>query len=404
MLNPVVNGGVTSPAGFKAGAARCGLRRPGDDRPDIALIFSEAPAKAAAVFTTNQVKAAPIVVSEEHLARRAARAIVANAGIANACTGEKGILHARRMAEVTAHALGIATEEVLVASTGVIGSYLPIECVEDGIRTAAASLCKEGGGQAARAITTTDTVQKEAAVSFPLDGSTITIGAMAKGSGMIRPQLATMLCFLTTDAAIEAEALQAALHHAVDQSFNMITVDNDTSTNDCVVILANGQAGNDLIRTGTAGFQLFQAALSKVCIELAQAIARDGEGATRLLEVAVRGAASAEDARRAALAVAGSNLVKTAVFGADANWGRVMAALGYSGASFNPSVVDISLGPLLLVKSGCSAGFDESLARQLLTQEKVRIEVNLNSGWHGAVAWGCDLSYDYVRINGSYRS
>lgn len=404
MLNPVIDGGVTSPVGFKAGVARCGLRRPGDDRPDIALIFSEAPAAAAAVFTANRVKAAPVLVSQENLTRRMARAIVANAGIANACTGEKGILHARRMAEVTAAALGVAAEEVVVASTGVIGSYLPIERVEEGIRFAAGSLSKDGGGQAARAITTTDTVEKEAAVSFSSGGATITIGAMAKGSGMIRPQLATMLCFITTDAAVEPDALQAALSHAVDESFNMITVDNDTSTNDCVVVLANGQAGNPVIRAGTGEFQLFQAALSRVCIQLAQAVARDGEGATKLLEVAVRGGASREDARRAALAVAGSNLVKTAVFGGDANWGRVMAALGYSGASFNPSEVDISLGPLLLVKGGCSAGFDESLARELLGQEKVRIEVNLNSGWHGAVAWGCDLSYDYVRINGSYRS
>lgn len=403
MVNPVV-GGVTAPSGFVAAGVRCGLRKGSDERPDLVLVLSEAPAAAAGVFTTNRVKAAPILVSRDHLRSGVARAIVANAGGANACTGQRGLADAGRMAAVTGETLGVPAEQVIVASTGVIGDYLKMEAVEAGIREAAAQLSRSGGAAAARAITTTDTVTKERAVRFNAGGRTVTIGGMAKGSGMIRPNMATMLCFLTTDAAIEAAALRQALESAVARSFNMITVDNDMSTNDCAVILANGNAGNDVIGVGTGDFHLFQKALDEVCVYLAKMIARDGEGATRLLEVAVQGAASDGEARLAALAVGGSNLVKTALFGCDANWGRIMAALGYSGAAFDAGRVRVYLGPLKLVENGCSAGFDEGLARSLLDREDVRLEIDLGAGWGQAVAWGCDLTCDYVKINGSYRS
>ncbi len=399
-----VPGGVTAARGFLAAAVRCGLRKAGDERPDLALVYSDAPAAAAGVFTTNRVQAAPVRVSREHLAGGHARAVVANSGGANACTGEQGLADARRMAAVAAEALGLEAGEVLVASTGVIGLPLPMEKLETGIRQAAARLSREGGAEAALAITTTDTVIKEAAVRFTLGEHVVTVGGMAKGSGMIKPNMATMLCFLTTDAAVAPAALRQALVTAVDRSFNMITVDNDTSTNDTVCILANGRAGNPAIEAGAPEFHLFQRVLDEVCVTLAKAVARDGEGATRLLEVAVRGAATVEDARRAALAVAGSNLVKSAVFGADANWGRIMAALGYSGAAFDPDRVDVYLGPVKLVARGRGAGFDEGLARDLLRKEEVRLEVHLDHGPSQATAWGCDLTYDYVRINGSYRS
>lgn len=380
------------------------MRKGRDDRPDLALVLSETPAAAVGVFTTNRVQAAPILVSRDHLRSGVARAIVANAGGANACTGQRGLADAGRMAAVTGETLGVPAEQVIVASTGVIGDYLKMEAVEAGIREAAAQLSRSGGAAAARAITTTDTVIKERAVRFNVGGRTVTIGGMAKGSGMIRPNMATMLCFLTTDAAIEAAALRQALESAVARSFNMITVDNEMSTNDCAVILANGNAGNDVIGVGTGDFHLFQKALDEVCVYLAKMIARDGEGATRLLEVAVQGAVSDGEARLAALAVGGSNLVKTALFGCDANWGRIMAALGYSGAEFDAGRVRVYLGPLKLVENGCSAGFDEGLARSLLDREDVRLEIDLGAGWGQAVAWGCDLTCDYVKINGGYRS
>ncbi len=403
MINPVV-GGITAAEGFVAAAERCGLRKAGDPRPDLALVLSRVPAVAAGMFTTNRVQAAPVLLCRERLQASRARAVVVNAGVANACTGARGMDDARRMADVAAEVLGVPPEEVLVASTGVIGNRLPMDRVEAGIRAAAGRLSPAAGGEAALAITTTDTRPKEVAVRVALGGRQATIGAMAKGSGMIRPNMATMLCFIATDAAVTPAALRQALATAVDNSFNMITVDGDTSTNDSVIALANGLAGNQEIAAGTEEFHVFQRALEEVCVSLAKAIARDGEGATKLLEVVVHGAETAADARRAALAVAGSNLVKAAVFGADANWGRILAALGYSGARFDPGAVDVHLGPMQLVVAGEGVGFDEALARELLSQEEVRITVNLNAGWGRAVAWGCDLTCDYVRINGSYRS
>ncbi len=402
MVNPVA-GGITAALGFRAAGVRCGLRRPGDERPDLAVVAADGPCAAAGLFTTNRVQAAPVRVSREHLGHGRARAIVANAGCANACTGAGGLADARRMAAAAAAALGCRPEEVLVASTGVIGTRLPLEAVLDGIAAACARLGPHGG-DAALAITTTDTRPKEAARRFFLEGRAVTVGGMAKGAGMIRPRLATMLAFLTTDAAVEAGALRKALTAAVNRSFNMVTVDGDTSTNDTILLLASGRSGAGLLEEGTDAYRLFCQALEEVCVELARAIARDGEGATRLLEVAVTGARSEEEARRAALAVAGSNLVKTAVAGADPNWGRVLAALGYSDAVFDPDRVSLFLGPVKLVEGGCEAPFDEGLARTLLSQPEVRLAVDLGAGWGRATAWGCDLTCEYVRINGSYRS
>jgi len=401
----VVPGGVTAAAGFLAGAARCGLRKPGDPRPDLALVVSEGPAAAAGVFTRNRVQAAPVQVTREHLRRGRLRAVVANAGVANACTGERGLADARRMAAVAAESLGLAgPEEVAVASTGVIGAYLPLERVAAGIREAASRLGREGGAEAALAITTTDTRPKEWAVRLELEGRPVTVGGMAKGAGMIHPDLATMLCFLTTDADVAPAALREALARAVDRSFNMVTVDGDTSTNDCVLALASGAAGNPPLLPGTASFDRFAAALTGVCVALAREIARDGEGATRLIEVTVRGARDEGDARRAARTVAASNLVKAAVHGADANWGRILAALGRSGAAFDPSQVSVRLGGLVLVAGGCGAAFDEAEARSLLQRDEVRLVIDLGAGTAEATAWGCDLTADYVKINASYRS
>ncbi|MBX6377014.1 MAG: bifunctional glutamate N-acetyltransferase/amino-acid acetyltransferase ArgJ, partial [Clostridia bacterium] len=394
MLTPI-DGGVTAAPGFLAAGVSCGVRAR-DGRKDLALIVSEVTAVAAGVLTQNAVPAAPVLVAREHLAGGRARAIVANSGVANACTGPEGLRDARAMAEETAAALGIPAREVLVASTGVIGERLPMDRVRAGIRAAAASLSREGGRDAAAAILTTDTVVKEAACRAVIGDREVTLGGVAKGSGMIRPRMATMLAFLTTDAAVEREALQSALRWAVDRTFNMVTVDGDTSTNDAVFCLASGLAGNEPVTVGTLGYRTLCDALEYVCGRLARAIARDGEGATRLLEVVVRGAADEGEARRAALAVAGSNLVKAAVYGADANWGRILAALGAADIRLDPDRIDVDLGPLPLVRDGRGVAFDEGLARSLLREEHVVFTVDLHQGEGRAVAWGCDLSEAYV--------
>ncbi|MEW5762956.1 MAG: bifunctional glutamate N-acetyltransferase/amino-acid acetyltransferase ArgJ [Bacillota bacterium] len=395
-----VAGGVTAPAGFKAAGLNCGLKK---SKKDLALLVSEVPCAAAGLFTTNRVKAAPVLVTQEKLAFGRAQAVVVNSGNANACTGPRGLEDARAMAGITAGALGIPEELVLVASTGVIGVPLPVEKLAAGIPRAAALLDRAGHRDAAEAILTTDTCVKEAAVTFTLGGRRVTIGGMAKGSGMIHPDMATMLAFLTTDAAIAPGVLRLALHTAADASFHMISVDGDTSTNDMVLIMANGLAGNERVATLEAAAP-FIAALKEVCMALARAIARDGEGATRLIEVRVRGAPTMADARLAARAVAASNLVKAAVFGRDANWGRIICAAGYSGARFDPDRCDIYLGSLPVARAGNGLPFDEDEARRILEQDPVVITLDLKSGTAEATAWGCDLTYDYVRINASYRS
>lgn len=398
----VVQGGVTTAAGFLAGTACAAIKKA--DKRDVAVIYSSVPASAAGVFTLNRVKAAPVLISMERLAAGKARAVVVNSGNANACNGEQGMKDALAMTAEAAGILGIPEEEVLVASTGVIGKKMPMDKVLPGVRAAAGQVSPEGGPLAAEAIMTTDTFPKEAAVQLELGGKAVTIGGTAKGSGMIHPNMATLLCFITTDAAVSASCLKKALKHAAALSFNMITVDGDSSTNDTAVIMANGMAGNKTIEEEGLDYIYFRDALTAVCTSLAKAIARDGEGATKLIEVKVLGAATDEDARLAARSVAGSSLVKAAVFGNDANWGRVICAAGYSGAGFSPDKFDIFLGDVQVAKDGGSLEFSEELALEALKKDTVTITVDFKSGGCGATAWGCDLSYDYVKINADYRT
>ncbi|NLT93932.1 MAG: bifunctional glutamate N-acetyltransferase/amino-acid acetyltransferase ArgJ [Clostridia bacterium] len=397
-----ISGGVTAPQGFLAAGVAAGIRKKG--KKDVAIVYSKVPATCAAVYTTNIFKAAPLKVTEEHLADGIAQAMVINSGIANACMGKDGMDSAKKMAEITAKALQIKTEDVVVASTGLIGVPLPMETIEKGIKEAAKVLAVEGGTDASEAIMTTDLVKKEVAVQLELGGKVVTIGAMAKGSGMIHPNMATMLGFITTDAAVEAGCLKKILKEAVNNSFNMISVDGDTSTNDMVVLMANGLAQNPVITVGGEYYGEFAAAINEICITLAKMIAKDGEGATKLIEVQVKGALTLEDARKAALAICSSNLVKSAVFGEDANWGRIITALGYSGAEVDPDKVDVYLGDLLMAKNGTGLSFDEEKAGRILKEKEVVIAVDLKLGNFEAKSWGCDLSYDYVKINAAYRT
>ena len=397
----MVPGGVAAPRGFLAAGVHTGVKR---RRLDLALIVSETPAAAAATYTTNRVKAAPLQLTREHVSRGWIRAIVCNSGNANACNGPKGLEDARKMAQETAEALGILPEEVVVASTGVIGQPMPMDKILPGIREAARALSRDGGSAAAEAITTTDTVPKEIAVSLDIDGVCVTVGGVAKASGMIHPNMPTMLAFLTTDAAVEPADLQGLVSALVDDTFNMITVDGDTSTNDMVVCLANGQSLGPTLRPGTAGWEQFKEALRWVMTYLAKAIARDGEGATKLVEIRVQGAPTRADARRIARSIAGSNLVKTAIYGEDANWGRIFCAVGYSGVEFDPDKVDIYIGELQVAAGGQALPFDEAKASEILRESDVQITVDLHQGSGEATAWTCDLTYDYIKINASYRT
>ncbi len=397
----VIAGGVTAPLGYKAAGLHSGLKKA---KPDLALLASRVPAQAAAMYTTNLVQAAPIKVTREHLAKGTLRAVVINSGNANACTGQKGLDDARQMTALVAAELGCRQEEVAVASTGVIGVNLPMEKLARGIKSIVPQLKEDGGFDAASAILTTDTFRKEYAVEFQLDGKTVRIGGMTKGSGMIHPNMATMLAFITTDAAIDSSLLEQALREATARSFNMISVDRDTSTNDMVLAMANSLAGNERITAKGEAYRAFSEALGEVATQLAKLIARDGEGATKLVEVRVRGAGSLEDARAIARSIAGSNLVKTAVFGEDANWGRILCAAGYSGAKFDPARVEIYLGDLQVAAKGQGVAFSEQRAREILGREEVAITVALQAGEYAAVAWTCDLTFDYVKINASYRS
>ena len=397
-------GGVTAPAGFTAAGVCADIKGKGGTKKDVALLASRVPCTAAGVYTTNLVKAAPVLLTRERTEAGRLQAVVANSGNANACTGEQGLRDAAEMARLAAEALGISPELVGVASTGVIGVPLPMDRVAAGIAAAAAALSEAGGDDAALAIMTTDTFPKQTAVQVTIGGATVTIGAMAKGSGMIHPNMATMLGFVTTDADVDAAALRSALQEATERSFNMITVDGDTSTNDMVVVLANGLAGNPRITADSVHYREFADALAAVLIHLAKEIARDGEGATKLIEVRVKGAPTLADARKAARSVCGSNLVKAAVFGEDANWGRVLAALGYSGAQFDPAKVDLWLGDVQMMRAGEPLAFDEETAARVLSRKEVVFTADLHAGDAEATAWGCDLTYDYVKINGSYRT
>jgi glutamate N-acetyltransferase/amino-acid N-acetyltransferase len=396
-----IDGGVTAPLGFKAAGVKARIKY---DKKDVAVIMSDIPASAAGVFTTNRVKAAPATLSAEHLADGQAQAVVVNSGCANACTGERGMQMARSMADMTGEMLGIKAADVVVASTGVIGKELPMDRIEAGIRDAVNALSTSGGYDAAEAIMTTDTVLKETAVQFELAGKVITIGGMCKGSGMIQPNMATMLAFVTSDVNIDPALLKKALKYVVDRTFNMVTVDGDTSTNDTLAVLANGMAGNTRLETENEDFVIFRDALFEVCSSLAIMIARDGEGATKLVEVKVCKAPTFNDARTVAMAVANSNLVKTAIFGEDANWGRIICAVGYSGVEIDPNKIDIFLGDEKMAENGAGLDFSEERAKAILSKNSVTILIDLHMGEAEATAWTCDFSYEYVKINADYRT
>ncbi|MCI8687956.1 MAG: bifunctional glutamate N-acetyltransferase/amino-acid acetyltransferase ArgJ [Lawsonibacter sp.] len=403
-----ITGGVCAAQGFKASGIHCGVKEGSSpSKNDLALILSEKECAAAGVYTMNRVKAAPIYVTMDHLEKGVAWGVVANSGNANACC-PMSHENAEAMCAFAAKATGREAEDFIVCSTGVIGQTINIQAIQTGLPKAAAALSAGGSDAAATAIMTTDTVKKEIAVSFDLGGKTVTIGAIAKGSGMIHPNMGTMLAFITTDCAITTEVLSELLREVAARTFNRVTVDGDTSTNDTCVVLANGMAGNELIEWKDENCQAFQSALEYVCRHLARAIAGDGEGASRLVTCKMTGARSEESAERLAKAVVGSSLVKAAMFGADANWGRVLCAMGYSKAPFRPEHVDVSFesaaGSILVCQQGDGLAFDEELAKKVLTEKEVIIAVDLHEGEESAECWGCDLTYDYVKINGDYRT
>jgi glutamate N-acetyltransferase/amino-acid N-acetyltransferase len=392
---------VTAPKGFRAAAVAAGIK---PDRPDLALLAADGPCTAAGVFTTNRAKAAPVVVSAEHLQSGTARAIVVNAGCANAATGAAGIEDAREMARLAASAVGCAEREVVVASTGVIGVRLPMDKVRAGIPGAAQTLSRDGGPAAARAIMTTDTRAKEVVVESAADGPPVLVGGMAKGAGMIAPNMATMLAFFTTDAAIEAPLLHRALTDAVGATLNRITVDGDTSTNDMAVILASGAAGAATIREEGMAFGAFRDALGRAAGQLAEMIVRDGEGASRIAEVRVEGARELGEADRVARTIAESPLFKTALHGGDPNWGRILAAAGRAGVEFDAGLVSIWIGEVWVAEGGAARDYDESVAHEAMVADPVRIRVHLGRGSASSVLWTCDLTRGYVDINAHYRS
>jgi glutamate N-acetyltransferase/amino-acid N-acetyltransferase len=397
---------ITAPKHFLAGTAACGLKKSGED---LAIIFSETPAVAAAVFTQNLVQAAPVLLSREHLRHKTHRAIVVNSGGANACTGEEGLNDARRTAKLVAEYFNCDEQEVLVASTGVIGERLDMSKIESGVRTATAELSRKNLSRVAEAIMTTDTRPKRASRIVRLGSESgarrATIAGVAKGAGMIHPNMATLLSFVTTDAAISKPALHAALRRAVNQSFNRVTVDGDTSTNDMLAVLANGAAENEPITKAEGhDFEAFTKALTDVCRDMAIQIARDGEGARKLITIHVRHAPTERDAEKIATAIATSPLVKTAIAGADANWGRILAAAGRSGAKFDVSKVEIRIGDMAVARRGVGLNFSEERALEILKRNEVTITVDLHQGEEEITEWTCDMTEDYIRINADYRS
>ncbi len=397
----IIDGGVTAAQGFLAGGMASGIKKSG--KTDLAIVYSEIPAVAAGIFTTNVVQAAPVIFSKQQLQHDQAQAVIINSGNANACVPD-GMAVTEAMAKAAAEFLAIPPEVVVVASTGVIGVQLPVVKIQTALQAKPQFLSSAGGAAAAQAIMTTDTFPKEAAVEFALDGRKVRVGGMAKGSGMIHPNMATMLGLVTTDVAIGPELLKKALRRAGDLSFNRITVDGDTSTNDCLMVFANGKAANPAIVEEGPAYQLFLEALATVCKALARQIAKDGEGATKLVEIKVIGAPTETEAVVIGKSIARSNLVKTALFGEDANWGRILAAAGYSGVIFDPANVAIYLGDLLVCQHGMGLVFDEEQAKRILEANELVITVDLGAGAAEAAIWTCDLSYDYVKINGSYRT
>ena len=404
-----IDGGVCAAQGFRAAGLHVGVKTHNVNKKDVALIVSDADCAAAAVFTTNVVKAAPIHVTKAHLANGRARAVVANSGNANACAplGEE---NAERMCAAAAKAIGCGAEDVLVCSTGVIGQTLRVNVIEEGMEELASLLEQSGAASdaAAHAIMTTDTVKKEAAVETTVGGKTVRIGGIAKGSGMIHPNMGTMLCFITTDCAISPEMIREALVDTAHVSFNRISVDGDTSTNDTCLVLANGLAGNETITGEGEDYAAFLEALKALCVRLARMMAKDGEGARHLITCTVSGAKDEESAQTIAKSVISSTLTKAAIFGCDANWGRVLCAMGYSGEEFDPDKVDVAFasaaGEIPVCRQGRGLDFDEDLAKRILTEDEVEIRVRMGEGDAACTCWGCDITYDYIKINGDYRT
>lgn len=401
-----ITGGVTAPKGFLAGGLHCGVRA-SQMKKDLAMIYSQTPCTAAAVYTQNKVYGAPITVTKNNIANGMAQAMICNSGNANTCNAD-GVEKAEAMCQMTAEALGLSPEDIIIASTGVIGAVLPLEPIAKGIKELAPQLTTDGGALAAEAIMTTDTKAKEEAYTIEIGGKTVTIGAMAKGSGMIHPNMATMLGFLTTDAAISAPMLNKALKLAVDDTFNMVSVDGDTSTNDMVSIMANGMAENPVIDAEGADFEAFLTVIKEICTSMAKKIAGDGEGATKLMECTVNGAPTTPLAKAIAKSIITSSLTKAAMFGADANWGRILCAIGYTEGDFQVDAISVDIsspkGSIHVCENGAGVAFDEEVAKNILLEEEIHIQVELNQGEGTATAWGCDLTYDYVKINGDYRT
>ena len=401
LFSIVKDGTVTSPKGFEAGGFHAGLKR---KRKDLGWIKSVVPANAAGVFTMNTFQAPPLKVTKESLVDGKLQGLIVNSGNANAFTGKKGLEDAYEMRKQFAAVMDLKETDTAVTSTGVIGEYLPMKAISKGIHDIPNYIPKTSGADFAEAIVTTDTIMKQVAVTCEINGKTVTIGGAAKGSGMIKPNMATMLAFVTTDAEVENNALQSALSSVTDTTYNMITVDGETSTNDMVLLLANGQAENEELSENHPEWQTFFSSLEYVCQQLAKLIAKDGEGATKLVEVHVKGAKTENGAKAIAKSVVGSSLVKTAIYGTDANWGRIVCAIGYSGESVQEDSLSISLGPIKVVDYGITTEFSEEEAKTYLENENIHIYIDLHNGNEEATAWGCDLSYDYVRINASYRT
>lgn len=402
----IINGGVCAATGFKASGVHCGIRK-NKTKKDLAMICSDVVANAAAVYTTNLVKGAPLTVTKNHISDGKAQAVICNSGNANTCNAN-GVEIAEQMSDLVAQELNIKASDVVVASTGVIGQPLDITPIAEGIPILAKNLSENGSCDAAEAIMTTDTVEKQIAVEFTVGGKVCRMGGIAKGSGMIHPNMATMLVFITTDTDISSEMLAKALSGDVADTFNMLSIDGDTSTNDMVTVLANGMAGNAKITAEGSDFDIFMKALNTVTVNLCRTIAGDGEGATKLLECKVSGAADINTAKTVAKSVICSSLLKAAMFGADANWGRVLCAIGYSGAGVDVTKIDVSFisnkGEILVCQNGAGVDFSEEKAKQILLEKEIIIAIDLNYGHFSSTAWGCDLTYDYVKINGDYRT
>ncbi len=401
-----ISGGVCAPKGFKAAGIHCGIRK-NRLKPDLGMIVSDVPCTAAGVYTQNKVKGAPIFVTKEHLKDNTARAVLVNSGNANTCNAD-GVEVANAMCESAAQALGIAAQDMIIASTGVIGQPLPLGPITSSMEKLVGSLSYEGSSKAAEAMLTTDLIKKEGAVEITLGGVPVRIGAIAKGSGMLQPNMATMLCFICSDAAIGADMLKKALKAAVDDTLNMVSVDGDTSTNDTCAILCNGLAGNREITAEDEDYTVFAAALKSLLIKLTRELARDGEGATKLIEVNLSGAPDTATAKKIAKSVINSMLFKSAIFGCDANWGRILCAIGYTDAAFDIDKTDVYLeslaGKIQVCENGHGVAFSEEFAREILLRDEITVDIQLNQGDGKATAWGCDLTYDYVKINGEYRT